>query len=241
MMNFKRHLPRRTILRGLGASVALPLLDAMVPASVPLWATAAKPVRRFAAIYTPHGAGDMTQYTPPTEGALRIMPAIGPLEPFKDRTLVVSGLDCKKMYVQDGGPHPRAQTTWLTGTTAKYTEGPDIRAGVSLDQVAARQTASETQVASLELSIEPVDLIGACALGYSCAYSNTISWRTETTPQPMENNPRAVFERLFGASDSTPPEVVLTIAAVIAPPPWLSSLPSTPGAVTVSVVSNAVL
>ncbi len=203
MMIFKHHLSRRTVLRGLGTSLALPLLDAMVPAAVPLRATAAKPAKRFAAIYTPHGAGDMSQYTPPSEGALQIMPAVGPLEPFREQMLIASGLDCRKMYVQDGGPHPRAQTTWLTGTTAKYTEGPDIRAGVSLDQMIARETARETQIASLELAVEPVELIGACALGYSCAYTNTISWRTETTPQPMENNPRAVFERLFGASDST--------------------------------------
>lgn len=203
MMILKKHLPRRTVLRGMGAALAVPLLDAMVPAYTAAGRTAATPVKRIGAVYFPHGCGDMTHYTPPTEGLLEMPPVLAPLSGFRDRLLVASGLDCQRMYVQDGGPHPRAQTTWLTGCTARRTEGPDIRAGVSMDQVAARVFARQTQLASLELGIEPVEMIGACALGYSCAYSNTISWRTPTTPLPMENNPRAVFERLFGASDST--------------------------------------
>jgi hypothetical protein len=202
MMAWKRQLPRRTVLRGLGASIALPLLDAMVPALTAQRLTAAAPVKRLGVIYVGNGQ-NMPQYTPPAEGPLELSPVLGALAPFKDRVLVASGLDSMRTYVQDGGPHPRAQTTYLTGIAPKRTEGRDIQAGMSMDQIAARHFAAETQLASLELAIESTDLLGVCSLGYSCAYNNTISWRTPTTPLPMENNPRAVFERLFGASDST--------------------------------------
>jgi hypothetical protein len=126
-----------------------------------------------------------------------------PLTPFKDRLLVVSGLDSREGDGTDSGPHPRCQTSWLTGCRAKRTEGADIYAGVSMDQIVAREFGKETQLGSLELGIESNELMGVCNIGYSCAYNNTCSWRTPTTPLPMENNPRAVFERLFGSSDST--------------------------------------
>jgi Protein of unknown function (DUF1552) len=122
---------------------------------------------------------------------------------YKDRLIVVSGCDSKEGDGIDGGQHPRMQTSWLTGCRAHRTEGVDIHAGTSLDQIVARSWEKETQLASLELAIESTDLLGTCSLGYSCAYNNTIAWRTPTTPLPMENNPRNVFERLFGASDST--------------------------------------
>jgi hypothetical protein len=200
MIVTKRHLRRRTVLRGIGASVALPLLEAMVPAFV----SAAKPVRRFLAVYVPMGVA-MPHWTPPSVGSLQLALIQQPLEPFKDRVLVVSGLDSAQAIVNDAGFHPRAQATWLTGVRPKRTEGIDYRAGVSMDQVIARDFGKETQLASLELALEDVNTLnGACTIaGYTCTYSNTVSWRTPTMPLPMEVSPRAVFERLFGVAEST--------------------------------------
>jgi len=202
-----RCLSRRTVLRGLGATLALPLLDGMVPAFASTL-SAAKPIRRFGAIYVPMGMS-MRQWTPATAGTLELQPIQEPLAPFKERLLLVSGLDSKEGDGTDSGPHPRCQTSWLTGCRAKRTEGADIHAGVSMDQIVAREFGKETQLGSLELGIESNDLLGVCNIGYSCAYNNTVSWRTPTSPQPMENNPRAVFERLFGANDSTDPRARL--------------------------------
>jgi hypothetical protein len=202
MIVTKLHLPRRTMLRGIGATIALPLLDAMVPALTQQRLTAAAPVKRLGVIYLGNGH-NMATYTPPREGALQLSPVLEPLAAFKDRLLVASGLDSMRSYRQDGGPHPRAQTTYLTGVTPKRTEGRDIEAATSMDQLAARQFQRDTQLSSLELAIESTDLLGVCSLGYSCAYNNTLCWRDATTPLPMENNPRAVFERLFGTSEST--------------------------------------
>lgn len=208
MIITKKCLSRRTVLRGFGATIALPLLDAMVPAFAATRNTAAKPVRRFGAVYVPMGM-NMRQWTPAAEGALQLQPIMEPLAPFKDHLLVVSGLDSKEGDGTDSGPHPRCQTSWLTGARAKRTEGADIYAGVSMDQIVAKEFGKETQLGSLELGIESNDLVGVCNIGYSCAYNNTCSWRTPTQPLPMENNPRAVFERLFGASDSTDPQARL--------------------------------
>ena len=201
----KKHLHRRTFLRGLGVSLALPLLDGMVPA----FAAGRTPVaRRLGAVYVPNGV-EMRMWTPKGEGAnFPLSPILEPLAPFKDQTFVLSGLADKVAVPAPGegiGDHARASSTWLTGVRVKKTEGPDIRAGVSLDQLAAQHLGKETQLASLELALDSVEVVGACDAGYSCAYANTISWRTPTTPLPMENNPRAVFERMFGASDSTDP------------------------------------
>jgi hypothetical protein len=207
----KKFIARRTVLRGLGTTLALPLLDAMIPAMTPLArAAAAKPVRRLCAVYSPMGFA-MPQWTPATEGPLEITPILQPLAAFKEHLLVVSGLDSKKALANDAGPHQRAQTTWLTGASAKRTEGTDAQAGVSMDQIAARVLGEETQLPSLELALEAVDQMnGSCAAnGYGCIYSNTISWHTAIEPRPMEMNPRAVFERLFGDSGSTDPKVRL--------------------------------
>ena len=208
MIVTKKCLSRRTILRGFGATIALPLLDAMVPAFAAAGTAAAKPVRRFGAVYVPMGM-NMRQWTPAAEGPLQLQPIMGPVARFKDQLLVVSGLDSKEGDGTDSGPHPRCQTSWLTGARAKRTEGADIYAGVSMDQIIAKEFGHETQLASLELGIESNDLLGVCNIGYSCAYNNTCSWRAPTIPLPMENNPRAVFERLFGASDSTDPQARL--------------------------------
>ena len=198
-----KSLPRRTVLRGLGAAVALPVLDGMVPAFA-----APATVKRFAEVYVSMGF-NMAHWTPPKEGPLEITRILQPLEAFKDRMLVLSGLDSKNAEGRDGGIHPRCQTTWNTGVSARRTEGPDIKAGTSLDQIIASQVGRETQLPSLELSLDPAGLAGNCAFGYSCTYLNTLSWKSPTTPLPMEMNPRAVFERLFGASDSTDPKVRL--------------------------------
>ena len=200
MIITRKHLPRRTVLRGLGATIALPLLDGMIPAFA--GAAAAAPVRRFGAIYAGMGM-NMPVWTQPQAGPLAFNPILAPLKPYAERIAVISGCDSKEGDGIDGGQHPRMQTSWLTGCRANRTEGVDIRAGTSLDQIIARHWEHLTQLASLELAIESTDLLGTCSLGYSCAYNNTIAWRTPTTPLPMENNPRNVFERLFGASDST--------------------------------------
>ncbi|MEE2636416.1 MAG: DUF1552 domain-containing protein [Acidobacteriota bacterium] len=206
MIITKRHLPRRTMLRGLGATVALPFLDGMVPALKPLRATAAQPARRFGAIYVPNGV-EMRAWTPADHGhKLQLSPILQPLAPVRDQVCVLSGLADKPAIPREGegvGDHARAAATWLTGVHAKKTEGPDIRAGVSIDQIVAREFGKETQLSSLELAIDSVEVLGACDQGYSCAYANTVAWRNPTTPLPMENDPRAVFERLFGATDST--------------------------------------
>jgi hypothetical protein len=204
MIITKKHLSRRTILRGVGASVALPLLDGMVPAYAALRQTAAAPVHRLTALYVPLGM-DMARWTPPSEGPLEIMPITRPLEPFKSRMAVLTGLDSREATGNDQGPHPRVQASWLTGARARRTDGIDIAAGISMDQIAAQHFAKETQLSSLELSLEGVDTLnaGCTRYGYSCVYTGTIAWRTATTPLPMEVNPRAVFERMFGTSDTT--------------------------------------
>jgi hypothetical protein len=201
MIITKKHLPRRTILRGMGAALALPFLDGMVPAFAAAGVTT--PVKRFGAIYVGMGM-NMHIWTQPEAGDLQLNAIVRPLEAHRDRLTVVSGLDnIQALSNADSGQHPRAQSSWLTGARAKKTDGPDIHLGTSLDQIIAREFAKDTQLGSLELGLDATDLVGNCAYGFSCAYNNTIAWRTPTTPLPMENNPRNVFERLFGASDST--------------------------------------
>jgi hypothetical protein len=199
------------VLRGLGASLALPLLDSMVPAMTALAQSAAAPVRRLGIVYLPNGMS-MQYWTPASEGeAFQLTQILQPLAPFRDRLLVLSGFANKAADGRPGegaGDHTRAQSVFLTGVHPKKTEGPDIRAGISVDQIAAAKFGQETQLASLELALEANDTMGSCDLGYSCAYQSTIAWRSATTPLPMETDPRAVFERLFGA-DSTDPRVRL--------------------------------
>ena len=149
----------------------------------------------------------MDHWTPAGEGAAFELPAIlQPLTPFRDRIMILSGLGSRPAFPEPGegtGDHARAAATFLTGVHPKKTEGPDLRAGISMDQIAAAEMGKDTQLSSLELCLESSELIGGCDAGYSCAYANTLSWRNPTTPLPMENQPRAVFERLFGDSDDT--------------------------------------
>ena len=199
MMIKKLSLPRRTFLRGVGSAIALPLLDAMVPALTAVSATVARPVKRLGFIYLPNGAV-MQAWTPKTEGVLELSPTLSPLESYKEQTAVLTRLAHGQAEpLGDGnGEHSRASAVWLNGVHPKHTEGADVEAGVTADQIAAAQFGKETPLPSLELAIDLDFLVGNCENGYSCAYMNTVSWRTPTMPLPMENNPRVVFERLFG-------------------------------------------
>ena len=193
----KRHLPRRTVLKGLGATLALPLLESMVPARTLLAKTAAAPTSRLGFIYVPHGAV-MAQWTPATEGpGFEFTRILKPLEPFRERLNVVSGLGHRA--ADTSAVHSLSPTTWLSGVRPKPTQGMDAYAGVTADQIAAQQIGQETLLPSMELATEDHSgLIGACDRDYGCIYMNTLSWRTPTTPLPMEINPRKVFERMFG-------------------------------------------
>ncbi|MCH7747958.1 MAG: DUF1552 domain-containing protein [Acidobacteria bacterium] len=206
----RMHLPRRTVLRGLGATLALPLLDCMVPALTAQSRTAAAPIKRFGVFYVPNGMS-MPYWYPKTEGPLdELPPTLRPLEAFKDRVLLCGGLDDESAnLVKGGGDHARSAGTFLTCVPYKITNGADVSNAVSMDQIAARELSKETQLASLELGIESNAMLGNCDGGASCAYTNTIAWRTPTTPLPIENDPRAVFERMFGTSGSTDPEARL--------------------------------
>ena len=212
MIITRKHLPRRTFLRGIGASVALPLLDGMVPAMTALAKTAAAPIRRLGFFYVPNGMA-MKYWEPDGEGAEFDLPrTLEPLAAHRDRLTVLTGLAAMEAYPrpgEGGGDHARAAGSYLTGMHIKRTSAADVLAGVSADQIAARALAEETQFASLELALETVELLGACDGTYACAYTNTIAWRTPTAPLPMENDPRALFERMFGTAASTDPEARL--------------------------------
>jgi hypothetical protein len=192
-------LPRRTFLRGVGAALALPFLDAMTPA---LSAMAANPtpVMRLGFTYVPNGI-QLVNWIPKVEGTqFEIPPILNSLAPFRDQMTIVSGLSNKQaeMFDEGGGAHTRPATTWLSGVRPKRTEGADIQAGPTIDQIAAQKLGKDTALTSLELALEPNFLVGNCETGYSCSYMNTFSWRDSQTPVPMETNPRVVFERLFG-------------------------------------------
>ena len=202
MMITRKALSRRTVLRGLGATVALPLLDGMVPALSALSRTAAQPAVRFGAVYVPNGMV-MQNWTPAAAGAgFELPPTLRPLAAFQDRLLVLSGLNSTPPPGINGGSHSRAATKFLT---AEHPGAWNPNA-VSMDQIAARELGRHTPVASLELGLEGANFAGSCdSGGFSCAFSYTIAWASGTTPLPMEHNPRAVFERLFGDNDSTDP------------------------------------
>ena len=194
-----KHIPRRTVLRGLGTMIALPFLDSMVPAFASPLLNKSTP-RRMAFVYVPNGA-IMEDWTPAKPGAgYDLGPILKPLEPFREDLLVLTGLaQYEGNSLGDGsGDHARAASTFLTGVHPKKTMGADIQVGISADQVAAKKVGSKTRFASVELGTEPGRLAGNCDNGYSCAYSNSVSWRSSSTPNPAEINPRLVFERLFG-------------------------------------------
>jgi hypothetical protein len=191
-------LSRRTVLRGLGVSLALPLLDAMLPDSV-LAAGAVGAPRRLAFLYVPNGI-HMPNWTPKKEGADFDLPAtLEPLAPFRDHLLVLTGLTADKARPHGDGPgdHARAMAAYLTGCQPRKTAGANIKVGISADQIAAQKVGAATKFASLEIGCEGGRQAGNCDSGYSCAYSSTLSWRTESSPVAKETNPRLVFERLF--------------------------------------------
>jgi hypothetical protein len=208
MIISKKAIPRRTVLRGLGSMLALPLLDSMVPALSALQKTSGKPVNRFGVMYVPNGM-IMKNYLPLTDGAgYELTPTLAALAPFKDKMLVLSGLECIPTPGRPGGAHAKASTRFLTDVSPPLSET-WLDAGVSMDQILANETGKVTQLASLELAIESSETTGACDTGFACPYTNTISWKSQNTPLPTQNNPRVIFERLFGDSTSTDPKARL--------------------------------
>ena len=199
MIITRKAIPRRTVLRGIGAGLALPLLDGMVPAFAAIRNSAANPVRRFGVFYVPNGMA-MKHWTPEADGlGFESTRLLSHLDAYRDQLTVLTGLNG---VPSNAGVHASAATRFLTGVTPARTES-NLRAGVSVDQLIARETARHTQLGSLELALDSRDVSGSCDVGFSCTYTSNISWRNETTPLPGENNPRAVFERLFGDSGST--------------------------------------
>ncbi len=207
MIITRKHIPRRTFLKGMGAGIALPMLDAMTPA---LAAQTKHPVR-LAFVYVPNGVVNIDWWTPKGVGRnYELARLTKPLEAFRDDIFVLTGLDDHNGNALGDGPgdHGRAGASFLSGVHCKKTAGADIQAGISADQVAAQLVGSQTRFPSLELGCEDSRTVGNCDSGYSCAYTNSISWRTPTQPNPPEVNPRNVFERLFGTADlSLAPEV----------------------------------
>ena len=196
MIITKKALPRRTFLRGMGAAVALPLLDAMVPAMA---ATPAHPVRRLGYIFIPMGS-DINRWTPPGEGTLtELSPILRPLEPFKDHITVLTNMELRNAYP---GTHATSNSAYLSCAKAKLTESTDYYLGTTVDQIAAREIGQDTRLPSLELGLDLLELVGQCDDGYACVYQNNLSWSSPTTPLPYEAHPRLVFERLFGEGGS---------------------------------------
>lgn len=213
----KNHLSRRTLLRGAGVTLALPFLESMVPAQTPLAKTAANPKTRFLAVFSAHGWAptywnDGRPTLPPTEGRnIGLGFVHTPLEPFKDQLTIVGGLDATSSMPppgSSGGDHARAAAS-LTGAPPKKTSGADIRCGASVDQIIAQKYGQDSLLPSLQIAIEdPGASTGVCGWGYSCAYTNSVSWAGPTKPLPHEINPQVIFERLFG--DGATPEERLT-------------------------------
>jgi Protein of unknown function (DUF1552) len=201
MIITRRTLPRRTFLRGLGATVALPLLDAMVPSMSSLTAlgrAAAAPVRRLGFVYMPMGC-DLPRWTPPGDTLAELSPALQSLRPFVDQLTVISHMELKNAYP---GTHATSNAAFLSAAKAKWTESTDYYLGTTVDQIAATQLGDQTLLPSLELSMDLLQMVGQCDNGYACVYQNNLSWSSPTTPLPAEAHPRVVFERLFGEGGS---------------------------------------
>ena len=196
MVITKKTLPRRTFLRGMGAAVALPLLDAMVPSMTALAKTAAHPARRLGFVYIPMGS-HIASWTPPGDtGPLKeLSPSLSPLAPVQDQLTVVTNLELRNAYP---GTHATSNAAFLSAATAKWTESSDYYLGTTVDQIAAQKIGQETRLPSLELAMDLMDMVGQCDNGYACVYQNNLSWSSPTTPLPAEAHPRVVFERLFG-------------------------------------------
>ena len=199
MIITKKALPRRTFLRGVGATVALPLLDAMVPSMTALARTPADPVRRLGFVYMPMGC-DLTRWTPAGDTSLaELSPTLQSLRPIIDHVTVISNLELKNAYP---GTHATSNAAFLSAAKAKWTESTDYHLGTTVDQIAAKQIGTHTLLPSLELSMDLLQTVGQCDNGYACVYQNNLSWSSPTTPLPAEAHPRIVFERLFGEGGS---------------------------------------
>jgi Protein of unknown function (DUF1552) len=208
MIVTRKAISRRTVLRGMGTAVALPLLDAMVPALTAQVKTPANPIRRLGVVYHPNGV-IYSNWLPTGVGRdFTLSRILAPLEPFREQLIVVTGLSSHQAEAlgDGGGDHSRASGSYLTGVHVKKSDS-IVENGVSMDQIAAKALERQTQLSSLQLTADDNSLVGACDVGYSCAYSSTLSWLTPTLPLMAENNPRVVFERLFGSSDSTDTQV----------------------------------
>src|SRR2546427_159405 len=199
MIITKKAMPRRTVLRGMGVTLALPLLDAMVPAATPLAKTTAKPVRRLGFVFMPMGC-DITRWTPPGQKTLdELSPILSSLGPVKEYVTVIANLELQNAYP---GTHATSNAAFLSAAKAKPTESSDYYLGTTVDQVAAKQIGQETQLPSLEMSMDLLQTVGQCDNGYACVYQNNLSWSSPTTPLPAEAHPRIVFESLFGEGGS---------------------------------------
>jgi hypothetical protein len=194
MIITKKFIPRRTFLRGVGATMALPLLEAMVPAATPLLNTAANPARRLGFIFMPMGC-DITRWTPPGDTLDQLSPILSSLAPVREHVTAITNLELQNAYP---GSHATSNSAFLSAAKAKLTESTDYYLGTTVDQIAARQIGQETQLPSLELSMDLMQVVGQCDNGYACVYQNNLSWSSPTTPLPAEAHPRIVFESLFG-------------------------------------------
>jgi hypothetical protein len=208
MIVTKKALSRRTVLRGIGTTIALPLLDAMVPALTAAQRTPAKAVRRLGVVYHPNGVIYDNWLPKGTGREFTLSTTLKPLEPFRQQLTVITGLSSHQAEAlgDGGGDHSRASGTYLTGVHVKKSDSV-VGNGMSMDQIAAKAFERDTQLSSLQLTADDNSLVGSCDVGYSCAYSSTLSWLTPTLPLMAENNPRVVFDRLFGSSESTDPRV----------------------------------
>ncbi len=195
-MNFitRKFIPRRTFLRGVGATLALPLLESMVPAATPLARTAGNPVRRLGFVFMPMGC-DISRWTPAGATMDRLSPILSSLAPVRDQVTCVSNLELQPAYP---GSHATSNSAFLSAARARLTESTDYYLGTTVDQVAAKQLGRETQLPSLELAMDHLQVVGQCDNGYACVYQNNLSWSSPTTPLPAEAHPRIVFENLFG-------------------------------------------
>src|SRR5213075_2735658 len=194
MIITKKFMPRRTFLRGVGATMALPLLEAMVPAATPLVKTAANPVRRLGFVFMPMGC-DITRWTPPGDKLDQLSPILSSLEPVKEHVNVIANLELQNAYP---GSHATSNSAFLSAAKAKLTESTDYYLGTTVDQIAAQHIGQEKQLPSLELAMDLMQVVGQCDNGYACVYQNNLSWSSPTTPLPAEAHPRIVFESLFG-------------------------------------------
>jgi Protein of unknown function (DUF1552) len=198
MIITKKFIPRRRFLRGVGATLALPLLEAMVPAGTPLVKTAANPVRRLGFVFMPMGC-DNSRWTPPGDNLDQLSPILGSLAPVRRHVSIITNMELQNAYP---GSHATSNSAFLSAAKAKLTESTDYYLGTTVDQIAAQHIGQETQLPSLELAMDLMQVVGQCDNGYACVYQNNLSWSSPTTPLPAEAHPRIVFESLFGEGGS---------------------------------------